>query len=602
MHLRPRPAAPSALLALLLPLAAPRGDEQATLLTGVHLVDLEAGSVRRDQALVLVEGRIQTVGPAAEVQAPAGARRVEGGGRYVLPGLFDMHVHLSEEYADETLTLFLANGITTAQSMHGSRWHLELRGELADGKRFGPRLFTTGPTTATLRVHEVDEAERVVRAQKAAGYDAVKMYGDGSNTMPLETYRKLVATGHEIGMRIVGHAPRNLPFAAVLEARQDSIDHMEELVYTDEGLGAVVRPYVDLQFGRTPFLAHGELLGEVPDYRPPLAEAIADLARRAREAGLAVTPTLVTFHAIQQSIDTAYYERLTRPEMRYVPPTVRDRYAPDRARFRNGGWKEHLGFMARALQRSFELQGALTLAFQRAGVPLMTGTDAPFDFVVPGFALHEELALFVEAGLTPLEALRAATVTPARILGLEDGSGTLRPGARADLVLLEADPLADIAATRGVAGVFQAGAWHSPEELAGRLAALEHGNEALLARMTRLRSAFDRTPAEAAASYAQDGPEPRLGDWLEDLLNRKGYEHLRAKRLDQALECFRAAVEAFPDSPNAWDSLGECCLERGELEEALAHYEHVLALDDASAGARAAIDRIVERLAETEDR
>jgi len=577
-------------------LSAPAVQER-TLLRDVRVVDLEAGRIVPGQSILIEGARIAKVAPVGELAAPAGAALVEGGGRYALPGLFDMHVHLSAAHGETTLLLLAANGVTCAQSMHGSRLHLAFRARVQRGELIGPRLFTTGPTTAQVGVHSVEQAERVVREQKAAGYDAIKMYGDGSNTMPRATYHQLVTTAHELGLRVVGHAPRNMGFSAVLEEHQDSIDHMEEIVYTDEGLARLLGPYVRLQFGGG-FDAHPELLGEVPDFRTGLKDEVRALAGKVAAAGLRVTPTLVTFATIQQTTDDAFFELVKRPELAYFPVTVTAEWTPEKARFRNGGWQPHLDFMARYLQRNVELQAELVRAFHEAGVPLMTGTDAPFDFVVPGFSLHDELARFVACGLTPLEALRSATLVPAETLGIAGEAGTIAAGKSADLVLLEADPLADVNAVRRNAGVFLRGRWLAPEVLRSELDGLLARNAALAQSVPALTALLDGgKPVEAAAAMKKEASDPRLSAWLERELHDRGYEALRASRLDEALLFLRTGTETFPDSADAWDSLGEVCLERAEYEQALAHYERALELDPDSANAQRMIDRCVDELA-----
>jgi hypothetical protein len=255
-----------------------------------------------------------------------------------------------------------------------------------------------------------------------------------------------------------------LPFAAVLEERPSSIDHMEEIVYTDAGLARVVHPYVDLQFGKRSFAQSPELLARVPDFAAELAPEIADLARRVKASGLSVTPTLITFATIQAITGEGYSALRQKPELRWVDAVRLHEWSPENARFRSGSWKEHLAFVARYLDANLALQMALTRAFHAAGVPILAGSDSPFDFVVPGAGLHDDLELLVRAGLSPLAALRAATLVPAGVLGLVD-SGNVAEGLRADLVLIDGDPLRDIGAARRVEGLVLAGRWLGPEQL-----------------------------------------------------------------------------------------------------------------------------------------
>jgi tetratricopeptide (TPR) repeat protein len=253
--------------------------------------------------------------------------------------------------------------------------------------------------------------------------------------------------------------------------------------------------------------------------------------------------------------------------------------------------------MARYLERNVELQESMVSAFHRAGVPLMCGTDAPFDLVVPGASLHDELAAFVACGMTPLEALRAATLVPARFLGIDAESGSVAAGKRADLVLVEGDPLEDVGAARRIGGVCLAGRWLPREQVDERLAALAARNAAAEQRVDAITARLDADRLEDALSEL--GPpaerDPRVAAWLEQRLNARGYELLAAKRVDEALSVFRLNTRAFPNAFNTWDSLGEACMEKGAYEEAIRHYERSLELNPANENGRRMIERIAEK-------
>jgi imidazolonepropionase-like amidohydrolase len=577
-------------LGLLFTLSPP--SSQAIVLRDVHVVDVERGRIERDRSLVIEGERIVRIGPAQGLDVPAGARVVEGSGRFLLPGLHDMHVHLNEEDGDEYLLLYVANGVTTVQSMHGGPHQLALRERVRSGALLGPRIFTTGPTTARLGVDTVEEARNVARAQEAAGYDALKMYGDGNNSMTRETYHALVAAAHEAGIKVVGHANRNLPFAAVLEEHQDSIDHMEEIVYTEQSFAAVVGPYVDVQFGRRSFDSLAGGARTVPDFAAELAEEARALALRVRAAGLAVTPTVATFGAIQAITDEAYGSLLDKAELRFVPPGRLREWQPERQRFRNGGWKPQLAFMAAYLRRNHELQLALVEAFHDAGVPLMTGTDSPFDFVVQGFSLHDELALFVRAGLTPLDALRAATIVPARFLGIAGDSGSIGEGKRADLVLVEGDPLQDLGALRGVAGVCVAGRWLAGAELEEGLERIARAHAEAAPFIEDIAAALERGKLEEAVevySFAEQ-PPPALARYLEQGIDRLAQRLTQQNLPEAARNALQKNCELFPGSAGAWDRLGDVCARLGKKEEALEAFRRSLELGNE--GARAGMERI----------
>lgn len=585
-----RPPAPTVLAFLLL--ASFAFQSPTLVLSDVNVVDVETGELLAGRALLVRDGRIERIEPSADLAIPAGATVVEGRGRFAVPGLVDAHVHLNEGDDPGDLWLYLANGVTTVRSMHGDAYTLSLRERVRKGELAGPRILTTGPTTAQVRVNSVELAQRTAREQKAAGYDALKMYGDGSDTMTRATYHALVSTAHEVGLQVVGHAPRNLPFSVVLEEHQDSIDHMEEIFYTAEELAPVVGPFVELQFGRKPLASRPE---HVPDFVAELRPAIDALADKVRAAGLVVTPTLCTFGTIQGMTDSErLLALLEKPELAYVDPARRRQWTPERSRFRTGNWSQALPFMSEYLLRSLELQRALARAFHVRGVPILPGTDSPFDLVVQGFSLHDELTEFVRAGMTPLEALRAATLAPARAWKLDD-AGSLAPGKHADLVLVARDPRADLAALRDVEGIVLAGKWIPRETLAAELARIEARQARRAPWVERIGQALDDGDLAAVSkAYAEAGPEaPALASFVERGLNDLGFNLLRSQRLSEARTVLARNVELFPASSNAWDSLGEVLWKLDRDDEAIAAYERALELDPHASGSRAMIERIL---------
>lgn len=567
--------------------------------THVHVVPMDVEAVLADRTVILDGGKITAIGPADELEPPAGALVVDGRGKYLLPGLHDMHVHLYEEDLEDHLTLYLANGVTTVQSMHGSPWHLKVRERLRKGELLGPRLFTTGPTTATGRVNSPEKAGTFVAEQKAAGYDAIKMYGDGSDTMTRETYARLISAAHAAGLRVVGHAPRNHPFSVVLEEGQDSIDHMEEIVYTYTPIVEVQGPLLDIQFRRVGPEASDEALAQLDSLAERMVPAAKTLAAEARKVGLVVTPTLVTFEAIHRQTTPAYPKLLEAPEMRYISPLRTVEWGPELNGYRSG-WSDRLELMDKVLGKSLELQKVIVKALHDAGVPLLTGTDAPLDFVYPGFALHRELELFVESGLTPYEALRAATVQPARELGTDEEEGTVAVGRRADLVLLEANPLEDVTNASRIAGVFAAGRFLPRSELDERLAEIAARNAPLAAQMKRLMAFYREGSPEKIAGFYHEARQDGVGlaKLVERLVNSLGYERLNDDGdPDGAVEAFRINAKTFPDSGNVWDSLGEGLMAAGDDQGALESYRKSLAIDPGNENGRRRLEWLEEAIA-----
>jgi tetratricopeptide (TPR) repeat protein len=253
--------------------------------------------------------------------------------------------------------------------------------------------------------------------------------------------------------------------------------------------------------------------------------------------------------------------------------------------------------MSAILTASYELQLRLLRAFHEAGVPLMTGTDAPLDLVPPGFTLHEELRLLVAAGLTPFDALVAATRTPAEQLGLAARTGTIAPGKEADLVLLDADPRADIRGTERIAGVWVRGVhWPQPRIRAtlDSIATAHRVRDRQLAPVFAAFAAGDAPRALAAYGTAGD-TTAALAQLVESMVNGLGYRHLGGGNVDSAIAVFILNTEYFPRAFNTWDSLGEAYLVKGDSARAIEHYEKSLALNPDNTNARDYLERLRRR-------
>jgi hypothetical protein len=526
---------------------------------------------------VVIAGRtILRVTPPGKAVAPPGAVVIDGRGKYLIPGLSDAHVHIKEE---DPLFLFLAAGVTTVQNMAGRPFHLAMREKTDRGTLLGPRIVTTGPTTAQAGVTTPERVERLVKEQKALGYDAIKMYGSQRGAMNPEAYRRLNEVARKSGMRVVGHAPRNLPFQVVLDERQSSIDHMEEIVYTHRPFARLVGPYVELQFGRASAQVR-DSLGRVPipDFAGELRPEITALARAVKRAGLAVTPNILFFRNIYWMTTDSLHALLRAPELAYAAPGQRLNWSPPLNGYANG-WRDVRGIISPYLGAVVELEKAITLAFHQAGVPLMTGTDSEFLGAQPGYGVHTELEIFVALGMKPHEALRAATSTPARVMRIADSVGSIRPRQVADLVLLDADPLTDIRNTRRISGVFRAGRWLARGELDAMRDSLARSYAPVQLALTGFMKALESGDAAGALSvYRASAEREKIAKPVERVINEYGYRVLGERRVKEAIEIFRANTEAFPTEYNTWDSLAEAYMVDGQNDLAIRYYRKVLEL------------------------
>jgi imidazolonepropionase-like amidohydrolase len=407
-----------------------RHDGSAVAFLDVTVLPMDCERLLPHQTVVVAGERIVAVGPVEEIPVPAQATRIHGRGAYLLPGLADMHVHLGEDVAP---VLFLANGVTTVRNMWGGASHLKLRDRIARAELLGPTVITSGPILdgAPSRytvVATADEATRAVAAQHADGYDFVKVY----NNLEPVAYDAILAAAARYGMPVAGHVPRPVGLPRVLASGQRSIEHL--------------RGYVS-PTGR----------GNLPD-----EDAVPGLAALTRDAGVWNCPTLVLReHQVPEQV-----ERLnTCPEARFLPPRLlarwRASWAEDRTRASAADWAR----MREANRRRQQL----VKAFHDTGARLLLGTDAPNPGVLPGFAVHDELRQFVEAGLTPYAALRAGTADAAEFLGAAGEFGVVATGARADLLLLEGNPLADLRHAARPLGVMVGGRWLPRQDLEGFL-------------------------------------------------------------------------------------------------------------------------------------
>jgi imidazolonepropionase-like amidohydrolase len=432
-------------LAVLMGLAMQPSDP--LVLEGATVIDVAGGSAIEDAVVVVIDDRITAVGPRAGAALPEGATRVDARGKFLIPGLADMHVHV---WDPSIFPLFLASGVTLIRDCGGmENVILGLKSRVAKGELLGPRIFCVGPIfdgkppiwwfsvtpeTPEAAVKEVDRLQ-------AAGVDMIKVY----SLLRPEIHRAVCQRAREVGLKVTGHVPVTMNAREAVENGQSAIEHCDRLAATARG-DAPKDPADRAQLFRGP--------REAPD-----PEAAGALVRFLVEKGTVNVPTLAVLHHASIA-DTP--EGRTTPYERYLPLMVLHFWRtspivtnPNAA----------LGFKA-------EFRNALDFVkrLRKAGGILLAGTDTPNPYVVPGFSLHEELELLVQAGLTPVDAIGAATLVPARFLGIEKDWGSIAAGKIADLVLLERDPRADVAAVRSVAGVCLRGRWLSREELDERLA------------------------------------------------------------------------------------------------------------------------------------
>jgi imidazolonepropionase-like amidohydrolase len=390
-----------------------------------QVVPMDTERVLTSHTVLVSDGVIQALGPKAEIEVPEGATRIEGGGElFLMPGLVDTHVHFE---SDEMFDMFLVNGVTSVINLKGSPDHLERRRKVLDGEHAGPTIYTSGPFLNQPEINTADEAEDAVLKCKEAGYDLLKIHGN----LTREAFERMAEASRGYEIALTGHAPRNLPFDAVLEVGMVWIVHAEELIYTH-------------------FTNYDE-------------KRIPDMARRMAKAGIWLTPTLSTFEniVVQWGKPESVDEARANPDFPVLGDWVWD------------SWKSENPYTGRAPstfpERALAFQFPLVKALHDAGVRLMVGTDTPLPMMAPGASMQQELDILKRVGLSDYEVLVAATRHPGEFvdqhLRQKDSFGTVAVGQRADLVLLERNPLEDSRATAKPVGVMARGRWLSSERL-----------------------------------------------------------------------------------------------------------------------------------------
>jgi imidazolonepropionase-like amidohydrolase len=425
---------------------------ESIAIVDVNVVPMNAETVLADQTVIVSDGRIERIGGTAAIRVPDGVTVIDGGDRYLMPGLSEMHAHVppaGAESLERVLSLYVANGVTLARGMLGEPGHLVLRQQLLDGEILGPRLFTSGPSFNGDSVSNPDQGRSMVRDQKEAGYDFLKIHPG----LTRAEFTAIAATANELGIPFAGHVPADAGVRLALELGIATIDHLD-------GYMQAIVPADSASGGDGGFF--GLYLAAQAD-----EASIDDIVAATRAAGTWNVPTQALF--VHWISDIAPEEMRTWPEMRYMPAdTLDDWVASKESTIGDAGYSPTLA------NRAIDLRRKLIKALHDAGAGLLLGSDAPQVFNVPGFSIHHELQYLVDAGLTPYEALRTGTVNPARYFGSEERWGTVEVGRDADLVLLEGNPLEDISATREVRGVMVRGRWVSHDDIGAMLKALEN--------------------------------------------------------------------------------------------------------------------------------
>lgn len=424
------------LLPLLLTQCGPAAESgDVYIIESVNLLPMDRDTVLAGQTVVVREDRIVATGADGEVTVPSGASRIDGSGKYLMPGLAEMHGHIPPveqpdslgNWVKDVLFLYLSNGVTTVRGMQGAENQLQLKSMVDDGEVLGPHLYLAGPPFTGNSVSSPRDAAERVREQHEEGWHLLKVH-EGMSTAE---YDSMAITANELGIPFGGHIPDDVELAHALEMGQQTVDHLDGYI---SYMNASEEPVSEEQLQRA-----------------------VDLSL---ETGTWVVPTMALWESI---IGAADWEAMkVYDEVKYMPENVVENwnsFVDDR---QSGTDRETALTVA-------ENRIALLEALHEAGVPVLMGTDSPQIYSVPGFSIHREIPYMSQAGMSNYEILVSGTRTVGEHFSEMDSFGTVAAGQRADLVLLDGNPLEDLGNLRAPAGVMVGGDWIPREEIERRL-------------------------------------------------------------------------------------------------------------------------------------
>jgi imidazolonepropionase-like amidohydrolase len=441
---------------------APAPADRVTAFVDVNVIPLDRDRVAERQTVVVRGEKIVAVGPAATTQVPAGATRIDARGKYLMPGLAEMHAHVigggnpnHEQLNRDIMFLYVANGITSIRAMLGAPNQIPLREQLRRGEILGPTMYVSAPSLNGNSAPNPDTAAKLVRAHKAAGYDFLKIHPGLSR----ESYDAIVRTANEVGLTWAGHVPAAVGLRHALASRQSTVDHLDgvlEAATPDSIYARLATP------GAVPF---AQFINSVDPSRFPA------IANEMKAVNAWNVPTMLIWENLFTQSETPE-QMNARDEMKYASPQARAAYISQK----NNGLTQqrNAGLTPELAARYIALRRQALKAVADAGAPLLMGTDSPQMFMVPGFALHRELGIISAAGVTPYQIYESGAKNVARYVATDlkqDGSfGTVTVGNRADLVLLDANPLQSVANLTRRAGVMVKGRWVSAADIEKGLA------------------------------------------------------------------------------------------------------------------------------------
>ena len=418
-----------------------RSPSPLLILENVQVIDVMNGKVVGPRTVLVGDGRIAAIKESGEIGVPPGARTFDGSGKYLIPGLMDLHVHLFNHATkrppnDWMFPLFVANGVTGVREMNAQLSDMPAlkgwRTALERGELRAPRIVAAG---LTISADSTEAAREQVRKARATGFDFIKIFSE----LPEPQWRAVLNEASQLGMPVCGHIPAQVSLLDAASAGQKSNEHLSQF---PEACSAREKQFLAGRRGlsgeEAVKLRDAQERQVLFDFNPQLCRrVIAELAGM----GQVQVPTLVLPHFEARVARTQFRDD---PHWQLLRPDEQER------------WRKALEGEpadAKTAAERWAVSREIVRTLSYAGVRILAGTDTPMPLVYPGFSLHKELELLVEVGLTPADALRTATLWPAEFLGLSGNSGSIESGKQADLVLLDGDPLRDITNTQRIHAV-----------------------------------------------------------------------------------------------------------------------------------------------------
>lgn len=410
------------------------GNGEVYAFENVNVVPMDTERVLENQTVLVVGDRIHAITDAADAKVPRGAEVIAGAGKYLMPGLAEMHGHIpppnqSDAYISSVLFMYVANGITTVRGMLGHDGQLEIKARANASEIISPTLYLAGPSFNGGSVNSPEEAVEKVKTQKAEGWDLLKVHPG----LTRAEFDAMAETANELGIRFGGHVPAEVGLAHAIEMGQETFDHLD---------------------GYTIFVDGTD--------KPVSDEAIAEVVKLTLDSGVWVVPTMVLWEHLYGVTPMEAVSDL--PELKYMPQQIVASWMTShRGRLSNPGLD--LTASGHRIANRNRILGALN----DAGARILMGTDAPQQFSVPGFSIHVELARMAEVGMSPFEIYRTGSVYVGDYFKDQDTFGLVAEGHRADLILLDNNPLENVANLKGPAGVMTRGNWLPAAEIEAEL-------------------------------------------------------------------------------------------------------------------------------------